>query len=54
MSNLLTREETMARLRLKAAHFSKLVNGKVRGSRRCHACRSAGGNYFGKNPSNSG
>jgi hypothetical protein len=31
MSNLLTREETMARLRLKAAHFSKLVNGKVKG-----------------------
>lgn len=31
MTALLTREETMARLRLKAAHFSKLVNGKIRG-----------------------
>ena len=28
---LLTREQTMERLHLKAAHFSKLVNGKVRG-----------------------
>jgi hypothetical protein len=31
VSPLLTREETMKRLRLKAAHFSKLVNGKVKG-----------------------
>lgn len=31
MKPLLTREETMQRLRLKAAHFSKLVNGKVKG-----------------------
>jgi hypothetical protein len=30
MKPLLTREETMERLRLKAAHFSKLVNGKVK------------------------
>lgn len=28
---LLTREEAMERLRLKAAHFSKVVNGKVKG-----------------------
>ena len=31
MSTLLTREETMARLRDKAAHFSKLVSGNVKG-----------------------
>jgi hypothetical protein len=31
VSPLLTREETMGRLRLKAAHFSRLVNGKVKG-----------------------
>lgn len=31
MSPLLTREETMERLRVKPAHFSKLVNGKVKG-----------------------
>jgi hypothetical protein len=31
MSVLLTRGETMARLRVKAAHFSKLVNGKIKG-----------------------
>ena len=30
---LLTRKQTMERLQLKAAHFSKLVNGKVRGCR---------------------
>jgi hypothetical protein len=28
---ILTREETMARLRLKPAHFSKLVNGRIKG-----------------------
>jgi hypothetical protein len=28
---LLTREETIVRLRLKPAHFSKIVNGKVKG-----------------------
>jgi len=28
---LLTREEAMARLRLKAAFFSKITNGKVKG-----------------------
>jgi len=28
---ILTREETIAKVRLKAAHFSKVVNGKVRG-----------------------
>ena len=27
---LMTREEAMARLRLKASHFSKVVNGKVK------------------------
>jgi len=31
MSTLLTREETMERLRLKPAHFSKLTNGKIAG-----------------------
>ena len=31
MRPLLTRDETMERLRLKSAHFSKLVNGKVKG-----------------------
>jgi hypothetical protein len=31
MSPLLTRAEAMKRLRLKPAHFSKLVNGKVKG-----------------------
>ena len=29
---LLTRAETMARLRLKAAHFSKMTNGKIAGT----------------------
>jgi len=29
--SILTREETMARLRLKPAHFSKLVNGRIKG-----------------------
>ena len=28
---LLTRTEAMDRLRLKASHFSKLVNGKIKG-----------------------
>jgi hypothetical protein len=28
---LLTRDEAMDRLRLKASHFSKLVNGKIKG-----------------------
>lgn len=31
MNILLTREEAMTRLRLKPAHFSKMVNGKVKG-----------------------
>jgi hypothetical protein len=31
MSSILTRKETIARLRLKPAHFSKIVNGKVKG-----------------------
>lgn len=30
-ANLLTREEAMLRLRVKPAHFSKIVNGKVKG-----------------------
>jgi hypothetical protein len=30
-TGLLTRDEAMARLRLKASHFSKLVNGKIKG-----------------------
>jgi hypothetical protein len=30
-NRLLTREEAMDRLRLKASHFSKLVNGKIKG-----------------------
>lgn len=30
-ANLLTREEAMVRLRVKPAHFSKIVNGKVKG-----------------------
>ncbi len=30
-NRLLTREEVMERLRLKASHFSKIVNGKVKG-----------------------
>lgn len=30
-NKLLTREEAMARLRLKPAHFSKVASGKVKG-----------------------
>jgi hypothetical protein len=30
-NRLLTREEVMERLRLKASHFSKIVNGRVKG-----------------------
>lgn len=30
-NGLMTREETMERLRLKASHFSKLVNGHIKG-----------------------
>jgi hypothetical protein len=30
-AKVLTRKETMARLRLKAATFSKLTNGKIKG-----------------------
>jgi predicted DNA-binding transcriptional regulator AlpA len=30
-NRLLTREEVMQRLQMKASHFSKVVNGKIKG-----------------------
>jgi hypothetical protein len=39
MTPLLTRKEAMARLRLKASHFSKVVNGRVKGLPKLAAVR---------------